>query len=76
MYLMMNTNFSNSFSNAISTSMSSAYTSASGGGGGFSGGGGGGRWPEEGEEVDRPPLYYSYQRLWNNYKSFLFYNND
>ena len=76
MYLMMNTNFSSSFSNAISTSMSSAYTSASGGGGGFSGGGGGGRWPEEGEEVDRPPLYYSYQRLWNNYKSFLFYNND
>ena len=56
MYLMMNTNFSSSFSNAISTSMSSAYTSASGGGGGFSGGGGGGRWPEEGEEVDRPPL--------------------
>ena len=76
MYLMMNTNFSSSFSNAISTSMSSAYTSASGGGGGFSGGGGGGRWPEEGEEVDRPPLYYLYQRLWNNYKSFLFYNND
>ena len=56
MYLMMNTNFSSSFSNAISTSMSSAYTSASGRGGGFSGGGGGGRWPEEGEEVDRPPL--------------------
>ena len=41
MYLMMNTNFSNSFSNAITTSMSSAYSSASGGGGGFSGGGGG-----------------------------------
>ena len=56
MYLMMNTNFSSSFSNAISTSMSSAYTSASGGGGGFSGGGGGGRWPEVGEEVDRPSL--------------------
>ena len=48
MYLMMNTNFSSSFSNAISTSMSSAYSSASGGGGGFSGGGrteaGGRRW--------------------------------
>ena len=56
MYFMMNTNFSSSFSNAISTSMSSAYTSASGGGGGFSGGGGGGRWPEVGEEVDRPSL--------------------
>ena len=39
MYLMMNTDFSNSFSNAISSSMSSAYSSASGGGGGFSGGG-------------------------------------
>ncbi len=39
MYLMMNTNFSNSFSHAITNSMSSAYSSASGGGGGFSGGG-------------------------------------
>lgn len=38
-YLMMNTNFSNSFSHAITNSMSSAYSSASGGGGGFSGGG-------------------------------------
>ena len=56
MYFMMNTNFSSSFSNTISTSMSSAYTSASGGGGGFSGGGGGGRWPEVGEEVDKPSL--------------------
>ena len=56
MYFMMNTNFSSSFSNAISTSMSSAYTSASGGGGGFSGGGGGGRWPEVEEEVDKPSL--------------------
>ena len=56
MYFMMNTNFSSSFSNAISTSMSSAYTSSSGGGGGFSGGGGGGRWPEVGEEVDKPSL--------------------
>ena len=56
MYFMMNTNFSRSFSNAISTSMSSAYSSASGGGGGFSGGGGGGRWPEVGEEVDKPSL--------------------
>lgn len=59
MYFMMNTNFSRSFSNAISTSMSSAYSSASGGGGGFSGGGGGGRRPEVGEEVDRPPRYNS-----------------
>ena len=40
-YLMMHTDFSRSFSNAISSSMSTAYTSASGGGGGFSGGG---RW--------------------------------
>ncbi len=39
MYLMIHTDFSRSFSNAISNSMSSAYTSASGGGGGFSGGG-------------------------------------
>ena len=39
MYLMMNTNFSNSFSHEITNSMSSAYSSASGGGGGFSGGG-------------------------------------
>ena len=61
MYFMMNTNFSSSFSNAISTSMSSAYTSASGGGGGFSGGGGGGRWPEVGEEVDKPSRYNSHQ---------------
>lgn len=41
MYLMLHTNFSNSFSNAITTSMSTAYSSATGGGGGFSGGGGG-----------------------------------
>ena len=41
MYLMIHTDFSRSFSNAISSSMSTAYTSASGGGGGFSGGG---RW--------------------------------
>ena len=39
LYLMMNTNFSNSFSNAISSSMSTAYSSATGGGGGFSVGG-------------------------------------
>lgn len=39
MHLMMNTNFSSSFSNAITSSVSSAYSSASGGGGGFSGGG-------------------------------------
>ena len=41
MYLMLHTDFSNSFSHAITTSMSSAYSSATGGGGGFSGGGGG-----------------------------------
>lgn len=41
MYLMLHTNFSNSFSNAITTSMSTAYSSATGGGGGFSSGGGG-----------------------------------
>ena len=46
MYLMIHTDFSRSFSNAISTSMSSAYSSASGGGGGFSGGGR--RWPVAG----------------------------
>lgn len=43
--LMVNTNFSKSFSNAIASSMSSAHSSATGGGGGFSGGGGGGRRP-------------------------------
>ena len=43
--LMVNTDFSRNFSNAITSSMSSAYSSATGGGGGFSGGGGGGRWP-------------------------------
>ena len=42
MYLMMNTNFSNSFTKTINNSMSSVYSSATGGGGGFSGGGGGG----------------------------------
>ena len=47
MYLMMNTNFSRSFTNAINNSISSAYSSASGGGGGFSGGGGAGRWSAE-----------------------------
>lgn len=45
MNLMTTTNFSTSFSNAISSSMASAYSSGSGGGGGFSGGGGGGRRP-------------------------------
>lgn len=53
MYLMMNTDFSRSFTDSISSSMSSAYSSASGGGGGFSGGGGGGRRPEVVEVVDR-----------------------
>lgn len=52
MYLMMNTDFSRSFTNAINTSMSAANSSATGGGGGFSaGGGGGGRRPVV-EEVD------------------------
>ncbi len=46
MYLMVHADFSRSFSSAISTSMSFAYTSASGGGGGFSGGGR--WWPEAG----------------------------
>ena len=41
MNVMMNTNFSRSFTNAISDSISSACSSASGSGGGFSGGGGG-----------------------------------
>lgn len=41
MYLMMNTNFSRNFTNAINNSISSAYSSSSGGGGGFSDGGGG-----------------------------------
>ena len=41
MNAMMNTDFSRSFTNAISNSISSACSSASGGGGGFSGGGGG-----------------------------------
>lgn len=41
MYLMIHTDFSNSFSHAITSSMSTAYSSAIGGGGGFSGGGGG-----------------------------------
>lgn len=52
MYLMMHTDFSSTFSDSISNSMASAYSSSTGGGGGFSGGGGGGRWPEVVEEVD------------------------
>lgn len=43
--LMMNTDFTSSFSNSISSAMSASYSSGSGGGGGFSGGGG--RWPAE-----------------------------
>ena len=47
MNIMMHTNFSSSFSNALSTSIASAtYSSGSGGGGGFSGGGGR-RWRPE-----------------------------
>ena len=53
MYLMVHTNFSQSFSSSLSSSMSSTYSSATGGGGGFSGGGGGGRRPEAVEEEDR-----------------------
>lgn len=41
MYVMLNTDFSRNFTNAINNSISSAYSSSSGGGGGFSGGGGG-----------------------------------
>lgn len=53
MNIMMHTDFSSSFSNAISNSIASAtYSSGSGGGGGFSGGGGRRRWPEEAEEED------------------------
>ena len=46
--LMMNTDFSSSFSRSISTAISSSYSSASGGGGGFSGGGGRRRRPVDG----------------------------
>ena len=46
MYLLSTTDFEKNFSNAVSTSISNTYSSATGGGGGFSGGGGGGRWPE------------------------------
>ena len=52
MNLMLHTDFSSSFTNAMSSSIQSAhstysstYSSGSGGGGGFSGGGGGGRRP-------------------------------
>lgn len=52
MNLMLHTDFSRSFTNAMSSSIQSAhstysstYSSGSGGGGGFSGGGGGGRRP-------------------------------
>ena len=57
MHIMLHTNFSRSFSNAISTSMSSAYSSATGGGGGFSGGGGGGR--RTAEEVVEDNYYHN-----------------
>ena len=62
MYLMMNTNFSNSFSSAITNSMSSAYSSATGGGGGFSGGGrrpDGGRWWPEAEDKFRKMFHFT-----------------
>lgn len=53
MNLIINTNFSKSFTNSINTSISMAYSSGTGGGGGFSAGGGFGRRPEVAEAVDR-----------------------
>lgn len=44
--LMMNSNFSNSFTDSINSSITSVYSSGSGSGGGFSSGGG--RWTEAG----------------------------
>lgn len=57
MYLMLHTDFSNSFSNAITNSMSTAYSSATGGGGGFSGGGGG--RTEDGRRRRRKIAFFS-----------------
>lgn len=53
LFIAMNTDFNRTFSNAINTSISSSYSSATGGGGGFSGGGGGGRRPVVAVEVDK-----------------------
>ena len=58
MHLMTNTNFSSSFSHAMTSSFSSAYSSGSGSGGGFSGGGGFGggrrrRRPEDKKTIER-----------------------
>ncbi len=64
-YLMMNTNFSNSFSHAITNSMSSAYSSSTGGGGGFSGGGrrpDGGRWWRGRKIIHQPPRISTKER--------------
>lgn len=45
MHLVATTNFASTFTNSISSSINTSYSSGSGGGGGFSGGGGGGgRW--------------------------------
>lgn len=55
MYFMYHSNFNTSFASAINTSMSSAYSSATGGGGGFSGGGGGRTEEVEAEVVDNLP---------------------
>ncbi len=55
MYLMLNTNFSSSFSNAITSSMSTAYSSGTGGGGGFSGGG---RRPDGGRRRRRRKIAF------------------
>ena len=59
MYIMLHTDFTSGFSNAISSSMSSAYSSATGGGGGFSGGGGGGRRTEVAVVVDNQATFYT-----------------
>ena len=53
MNMMVNTNFADTFTSAVNTSISSTYSSATGGGGGFSGGGGGGRWTAEEVEADK-----------------------
>lgn len=53
MNLMIHTNFDSSFSNSISSAMSTAYSSSTGGGGGFSSGGGGGRRPAVVAVVDK-----------------------
>lgn len=58
MNMMVNTDFADTFTSAVHTSISSTYSSATGGGGGFSGGGGGGRWPAEEVEADSLQLFF------------------